>query len=369
MKKIQLLTTHHSNNYGALLQCYALSRFLNNMPDVQCKALQYFHPTALNSWKLFRNPANFRSFLREVYMLLRVDLTRRKLKKNKLMQAFRHDYLPLTVEEFYSQEALAANPPKADIYICGSDQIWNRRLKNLATPTYFLSFAPEGAKRIAYAPSISDPWSEVDCEEIKPYLQKFDAISLRESVNIEQVQSLVEKTVHHVCDPVFLLSPEEWDEIAIKPDIKEPYLFCYFLSVSDLAVKTVKKLREVTGLKIVHLNINAFDKFNSDINVRVAGPREFVGLIANASYVCTNSFHCTAFSLLYKKHITSVPQAHIERLQSLKETFKLDNLLSSVERISQMNKENILSDYSKGQQQAEQFINNSKSFLYHAINE
>lgn len=285
------------------------------------------------------------------------------------MQAFREEYLPLSQKQYFTQEALMADPPQADIYVCGSDQIWNRRLTNLATPTYFLEFAPKGTKRIAFAPSISVPWSESDCDEIKNYLSKFDALSVRESSNLSQVASLVDKPVYHVADPVFLLSSREWDEIAIKPQYKEPYLLCYFLSVSDLAVKTVKRLRELTGLKIVHININALDKFHSDYNARVVGPREFVGLIANATYVCTNSFHCTAFSLIYRKNLTVVPQTNIERLQSLKEVFKLDNMLSSEERISQMTMDNIYSDYTIGEANVAQYIASSKLFLNNAINQ
>lgn len=366
--KVLTLTTQYANNYGALLQCYALSKYLNNQPDVECQVIQYYHPRAGISWTIFRKPTTFRDFLKLVYSLLNFNLVYSGIKKNQVMRSFIKDYIPLTKEAYHTPDSIRNKPPKADVYICGSDQIWNMKYLFDGKTVYFLDFVPEGKRRVSYAASIADPWKEEHVKMLTPHLKKFDAMSIREKGNLSQLQSIYPRATV-VLDPVFLLGKNDWD--ALKNTHKcpqEPYMLCYFLSVDEKMVKVVKRVRELTGLKIVHLNLNALDKFNSDVNIRVADPRDFIGLISQASMICTNSFHCSAFSVIYKRDFVFCPKSMAnERVANLQEVFGLGDVMMTESRLQMLTKEDLHIDYSKADELGKASLEYSVSFLKHAI--
>lgn len=368
--KVLTITTQYANNMGALLQCYALSEFLNSQKDIDCKVIQYFPEGAEKSWVYFRKNNTFREFLQNVYKFFRVDLYYVNCRKNRFMRKFIDKYIPLTSEVYNSRDEILNNPPFADAYIAGSDQIWN--FKYRMDFTFFLEFATKflDSKRIAYAPSVADPWTDAQCKRIQPILKNFHALSVRELENVEQVRQLVNLEVFHVADPVFLLSRGCWDKILRKPAIKEPYIFCYFLSVSDLAVKAVEKLRKLTGYKVVHLNLNTLDKFHSDYNIRVSDPCDFIGYISQATFVCTNSFHCSAFSILYKRNFCFVPK-HManSRVKGLQDVFQLGNVILSEDKVHDLQLGDLTIDYQNGERSGNEFIEKSKEFLLNSLYE
>lgn len=367
MKKVLTLTTQFANNMGALLQCYALSKYLNNQIDLECEVIQYLPENANRSWTFFQRPNSFRDFVKTLYMVARVDLFWSKKKKNQKVRKFIKQYIPLT-KKIYHRKNIVSEPPLADIYICGSDQIWNHQL--IEDVTYYFDFVTDTDRRkIAYAPSIAVPWSDEQSKMVKPYLERFHYLSIRENRNLPQVKSLVpHKEVQVVADPVFLLDQSEWNQMAKPSPIEEPYIFCYFLSVPELAVEAVKKLRELTGYKVVHLNLNALDKFNSDYEIRIADPADFIGLISNATLICTNSFHCSAFSVIYKKTFCFIPKNTAnERVESLLQMFQLNDIFLSEERLANLSIDDLKIDYSKGEASGKAFIEASKNYLFNAI--
>lgn len=368
VKNVLTLTTQYANNMGALLQCYALAKYLNSLDSIDCKVLQYLPNGYNKSWTLFNKPRTFRDFVKNVYCILNPKLLIPKVKKQQIMRTFIRDYIPLSSQR-YKRKDIEDNPPKADAFICGSDQIWNFKYRR--DLTYFFDFVNKKESRIiAYAPSIADPWKDEDADFIAPYLKRFDSLSVRESPNLLQVQKLSpDNNPTVVCDPVFLLEKQQWDDITntkLAPD--EPYIFCYFLSVTPLAIETVKKMRELTGLKVVHFNLNALDKFNSEFNIRVAGPTDFIGLISKATYVCTNSFHCSAFSIIYRRNFMFVPKAMAnERITSLMDKFRLSDVFISENRLKTLSVKDLKVDYSKTEGCIECFIAQSKEFLHNAL--
>lgn len=368
VRSVVTLTTQYANNMGALLQCYALAKYLNVNESVKCTVLQY-QPVGYNkSWALFYRPKTFRDFVKNVYCLLNPNLLVPKIRKQRIMRKFINDYIPLSKER-YRRKDIDANPPKADAFVCGSDQIWNFKYRK--DLTYFFDFVNSRESRIiAYAPSIADPWTEADANFIAPYLRRFDSLSIRESLNLPQVRKLSpENSPTVVCDPVFLLNRQQWDDIAdTKLMPEEPYIFCYFLSVSPLAIETVKKIRELTQLKVVHFNLNALDKFHSDYNIRIAGPADFIGLVSKAAYVCTNSFHCSAFSIIYRKRFIFVPKNMAnERMISMMETFSLSDIFASENRLKTMTVDDLNVDYTKAESRLNEFIAHSKDYLHKAV--
>ena len=195
-----------------------------------------------------------------------------------------------------------------------------------------------------------------------------DYISVREKSDVEIVEKLSGKHVTHVIDPVFLKTREYWENLVIEPVIKEPYIFCYFLGTNDLSVNLVNKIREVTGCKIVHLNLNARDRFNSDYDLRAVSPQQFLGFIKNATYVCTNSFHCSAFSVIFRRNYCVAPKSFANaRMESLQEMFGLGQRLFNNEMINNINKENLEIDYSKADALFAPFEKESKEYLNNAL--
>lgn len=361
--KIYTLTTQYANNMGALLQCYALSKYLNCMEHVECEVLQYLPKGYNRSWTTFHKPRTFRDVLKLMYEAVRIDLQLIRRRKQKKMRDFISKYIPLSSKKYFRNDILT-EPPHADAFIVGSDQIWNFKLR--IDPTYFLDFVSKGAKKISYAASIADDWKDEDAKLISPILNLFDNVSIRERGNLGCLNKVYKKGGIVVCDPVFLLEKHQWDEIQTKPEIEGSYIFCYFLSVSSMAVEAVNRIREITGLKVVHLNLNTLDKFHSDIEIKDADPSEFIGLIANAEYVCTNSFHCSAFSIIYHRNLTFVPK-HManERMVQLEDIFGIDVILTP-EKLKSLTLSDLGTDYQSNK--GGEFIEYSKRFLKDALN-
>lgn len=363
--KIYTLTTQYANNMGALLQCYALSKYLNSQENIECEVLQYLPEGYNRSWTSFHKPRTIRDVAKMIYELIRFDIQIARKRKQAKMKKFIAEFLPLSQSKYKRTDILKSSP-RADAFIVGSDQIWNFKLRK--DLTYFLDFVNDDAKKISYAASVADDWSENDIKMIRPTLSRFDSVSIRESGNLPCVKAALEnKEATVVCDPVFLLTRKQWDEIKVTPQIEKPYIFCYFLSVTPFAVEVVDKIRKLTGYKVVHLNLNALDKFHSDVVIKDADPRDFVGLIANAGYVCTNSFHCSAFSIIYNRNLKFIPK-HManERVVQLEKIFGIDVIMNP-NKLKTLSLSNLNTDYSNTGN-GDEFIEYSKEFLSNAIN-
>ena len=323
--KILTLTTQYANNMGALLQCYALSNYINKIDDAECEVIDYHPEDAGKSWNLFHKPTSFRDFAKMCVTTLMLNHYLPRYKRNKEVRRFINEYIPLTSCK-YNAKSIISNPPQADIYICGSDQIWNPALFH-DDLTYYFNFI-KGRKKIAYAASATKEWNHDFANKIRPLLQDFSAISMREDVNLDQVSNLSGLSVSTAIDPVFLLSSEEWVKIAEAPIITEPYILCYFIGSDKRYDDIARLIKNKTGYKIVHLNVNLQSHIKADYEMRDVNPRKFVGYIANAKYVLTNSFHCTAFSIIFKKDLKFVrkPQGN-SRVDMLCKYFNLENVM------------------------------------------
>lgn len=365
--KVLTLTFQYANNMGAQLQCYALTKYLREVEKTDCQVINY-HPSDTNTnWSIFTKPRTFRDFLKLVYSCFNLKILLSAIRKRSLMLNFIKENIPLT--EIYNRNKICTDPPQADAYIVGSDQVWNFKIR--CDLTYFFDFVKKGkAKIIAYSPSIADPWTEEQISYIAPYIKRFDSLSVREIDNLAQIKKISpSNNPIVVCDPVFLLDRITWDSVIDKKKCpSEPYIFCYFLSVNSMAVQTVEKIRKITGLKVVHFNLNALDKFNSDYNIRVGNPFDFIGLISQAKYVCTNSFHCSAFSIIYRRNFTFVPKNMAnERIQNLIKTFGLSDVFISKEKLKLLTIDDLQVNYKMVDEKSDMFFNMSKQYLHNAL--
>jgi hypothetical protein len=224
-------------------------------------------------------------------------LRKKKLKRRKSFDEFSQKYIPLTEHVYYNIGDLRKNPPQADMYIAGSDQIWNTTLPNGLDPAYYLDFGSSDVRRESFAASFGTeslkPGSEMF---VKENLKRFDKITIREQSALSILKSLgLEGTLQE--DPVFLLSASDWDKIADGTGVGEKYVLVYdFYKSNDIKLEA-QKIAQAENLKIYNISHSKFSY--ADKNFIYSGPDTFVSLIKNASYVVSNSFHGTAFAMIY----------------------------------------------------------------------
>lgn len=370
MMNLYTLTTQYANNIGALLQCYALSHYLSSQDGVTCQVIDYWPKDSHRSWEIVPHPRNWKEAIKNIIRALNIRFILEKKKKIKLMKSFIKKYIPLTPLK-YNHAMLHSHPPIGNAYICGSDQIWNFTIFD--DMSYYFDFVDNvpGAKRISYAASIADSWNEKQQQKVSKYLKKFTAISIREKGNMLCLNNALgnQKKAEWVIDPVFLLDTKDWDHIARNPNKNEPYILCYFLNVDSFAVKVIHKIRKETRLKVINLGLDVIDKINSDEFIRVYDPCDFIGYIKNATYIFTNSFHCSAFSTIYHKNFCFIPKSWAnERILSLQEIFKY-NVVMNRERFNDLKAADLTIDYSIGDESGREFIEQSKQFLLNAISD
>ena len=289
--KTGIITFHFVNNFGGALQAYALRRFISERFDVDAQLIDYRqwfiratdaarmlpltpHPRYYGPW--LRSFGKMRSRRRRFSEFMRREgnLSRRA-NSNGGLKKFAGDYRLL---------------------ICGSDQLWNPMLTcGLAKP-YFLRFADEGSRRVSYAVSVGAV-RERDRGRMLGYVRDLDAVSIRERVDWLEAQAEIERHI----DPTLLLEREEWDAVAVRPDVGEGYILTYFMQMNEAAYQAVADIKAQTGLKVVDISRYGYKPACVDECVVDLGPGEFVGLFRGAARVCTNSFHGLVFALIFDK--------------------------------------------------------------------
>lgn len=302
--KIKTITCHDVYNVGASLQAYALAQYLNSLGH-ETKIIDY-KPGYLIHYKLtgVGSPIYDKPILREAYQLAKLPgrIKARFSRRKKEFDSFTKTFLPLTNMRFASNEELKNNPPEADIYIAGSDQIWNTVFPNGKDPAFYLDFVPKGKIRVSYAAS----FATTDIEEnLKPqigeWLSNIDFISVREKPGTDIVKSLVpQRDAVTVLDPVFLLNGTEWAKIEKNLSLSDPYILVYDFDCNPVIEDFAKKTAKEKGVKIYSVLPSKY----ADRCFSSEGPQGFLYLVRHAQYVVSNSFHATAFSLIFGKPFT-----------------------------------------------------------------
>lgn len=309
--KIATITCQHVYNYGATLQAYALQSYLEALGH-EAEVIDYRLPTHMR-YEMFTPYPQGRIYeaVKKFPLLRYVVCPYRNRRmwltwgRKKAFDAFDARYLHLSSRIYRSIEELRQDPPRADIYVAGSDQIWNTFSENGRSPAYYLDFG-QNVKRVAYAASLATPEIAPGWEHfVRGEVSKFDAVSVREKTGVELLQRLGIGDVRQVLDPVFLLPREKWQRMADMAKrynkIKGPYVFLYdFLGNDNEIRRFAKSFSESNGYKIVSVNDFARRDY-ADINVNDAGPLEFLYLLSHAGCVISNSFHATAFSVIFRK--------------------------------------------------------------------
>lgn len=327
--KVGTITYHRAVNYGAVLQAFALQKVLDKL-DVENEVLDYRADYIEWIYKPFcmRDRKNIKDFFKIIKGA--------PIKNKKRKQFFKFIKNNIRVsKKTYTKENLDAANNVYDLFISGSDQVFNLDCSNYDT-NYLLDFVKDSNKKTSYAASFGfDEMPKEDVKEYKRLLSGFKSISVREAQGVKIVNEAISKDAMEVLDPTLLISGAEWEKITEKTRTNEKgYILIYALLPSKTLIEFSDKLQEKTGLEIIFVKDSLTKEGHNVLSKNVkylkdVEPFEFVNLIANAEYVITNSFHGTAFSINFnKKFFTELlaPETKVNsRLENILDMLGLRN--------------------------------------------
>lgn len=317
MKKASVITMHRIYNYGSVLQTYATQRILEDA-GLQCEIVDYISPYRAKKPLFLEYPPRLegKKIKKVLYYAAKIPSF---VIKDITFGGFIKKYLKLSPKQYITNEDILKQPPKADIYIAGSDQVWNSKYNHGIDPSYFLNYAQSGTKKIAFVSSFGrDELSKEERDKVEPLLNEFEAISVREDT-AKQILSEMGIDSIWLIDPTLQLDRKKWLGLASKRLVKNKYLLLFLLynednGASDYAISIAKK----KGLKIVKLSWELMKPHGVDILFTHRKPQDFLSLFANADFIVTNSFHGVAFSINLNRQFVFVPRSEFNgRIRSL----------------------------------------------------
>ena len=385
-KRVGIVSCYFKNNYGSMLQAYATKKILdnNNIPN---ETINIDGNKDFNKGKkkyYLSQVFNFNFIKSKMGMIkmkfdtkLNKNLGRNVAIRNKKYKEFRREFNLSRSSNTYVDLSKLAEERYSDV-IVGSDQLWLP--VNVVSDYYTLNWVPDNINKISFSTSFGVSSIPKKYNNLyKIFLKRINHLSVREDTGIKIIKDITNIDAKLVCDPTILLTKEEWDEVATKERIiNDKYILCYFLGKNIEHRKFAERLRDKTGFKIVSLNhadeyVKYSDKF-CDMSLYDIGPREWINLIKNAEYVCTDSFHGTVFSLIYNKIIfnfrrySSKSKASTNsRLDSLLKIVEVSNerILTGTENIDEVLNYKI--DFKKVNKKLDEYRNESKEWLLGSI--
>lgn len=361
IKKIATITFHNSYNYGSVLQAFALQTYLKKI-GYETKIIDFEYGDDYKQYKLFRTYLYLhqpKSFLADLYRL------KKNIKRKKSFDEFTKKHLLLTSHHYVNEDDMSELNTQFDAFICGSDQIWNLECTKEIVPAYFLNFVANNKLKIAYAPSIASATFDGNKEELTNLIGRLDSVSVREKSTIDSVKEYTDKEINNVVDPTLLLEVQDYRKIENNnmENVKE-YIFFYQLEEDGFKMaKWCEKLSRQKKLSIIYIYKDKIREFKNGEYAYGITPSEFLTLIDNASYVVTNSFHATVFSIIFGKKFCTFPTKNSSsRMRDLLKNIGLEKRIWSEQfRLD----EGI--DYKKVQLKLIAFSEKSKQYLKEAL--
>lgn len=289
--KIKMITIHNIPNFGSVFQAIALSEYLSKCGH-QCEVIDY-NPTYFTKGSLrtrIGKLLNFKSYW------LRTQKYRNFVKAN----------MNLSSSSYSSNDELRGTQEGADIYLAGGDQLWNEFYDCGQDDAYKLKFTD--GRKAAFGTSLGkNEFTSDGLLNLADSVSCFEGIGIREQSGVKLLRQAGIRQVCHVCDPIFLLSKEDYKKYINPVPIQEKYVFVYLVQASELLNETVEYISRILNLKVV-LHSGFSSKCRYDKKVKDLGPDETLSYLVNASYVISASFHATAFSVLFHKpFVTLLP--------------------------------------------------------------
>lgn len=362
--KIGILTFHRAENFGAAMQSYALSHYLQKLGhetsiiDYRCKKIEQTYEL-LNPGLLFRRLNLFKSII--LYINHIKTYQERKRKKRKY-EEFRNKYLSQTCSF-----KKITTPLDLDIIIAGSDQIWNLKLLGGIDKYFFIDFPTKtNTKKITFSAS-----SEKDSFDllmnnkniIAEYLKSFKAISVREeSLRVILSNVIPFKNISVTLDPTFLLDIDEYNKILTPPQENQKYIVIYHMAETYESINLAQHIANKENLAIIQIHADFISKNDNTRHLRNLGPLEILGYIKYANYVITNSFHGTALSIILEKEFWAINKYNSTRIKDLLDICELtDRFVSTINHDTYSKRKKINYDIVK--RKMSESINYSKQYL------
>lgn len=312
--KAVIVTTQQIQNYGAVLQAYALHRFL------EVHGYEHtFLDQHIDNQRLYEQllPLGKNTIAALYYNTLTFFHKKPIKKRFELFRAFRQKYIP---------ESTLENIIDCDIYISGGDQLFNRSC--LRQPVNLLQFGSPIATRISYSTSMgSADFSEEELYGITNALNRYAQVSLREKDSKQLLDKYLETQTRTDLDCSLLIDAGEWEKISALPrtTLPDKYILVYELMHHGDIDKVVEKVKGKMNLPVVAILTKPRKSVKADFLLYDVGPQEFVGLFQKASYIVTTSFHGTCFSIIFRKPFVVLVQPYEKRITAMLQLFGLSN--------------------------------------------
>lgn len=357
--KIGILTFHRAENFGATLQAYALQTYLKQHGHV-VEIIDYRCTSIARRYDIF-NPSILLSRKNVLESLLKYiarfkNLKERVLRKKRFNEFWKsHLCFSLPVSKI-------DKPLDYDVYISGSDQIWNPNITKKLDKMFFLDFpVKRGAIKMSYAASSESKFYGMYRrfgKELASFLNGIDAISVREDALKSCLAEYTNKPISVCVDPTFLLSKEKYLELCISP-VEHDYVLVYHLFYSQESIILAEKIALEKGLKVIEVHAGYVSRDDKVRHKQDLGPGELLGYINSASVIVTTSFHGLALSILLEKDVWVINTGANTRLKELLAATGLDNRIVSL--ASECGGESI--DYTVVSENVRNMTLNSKTFL------
>ena len=295
--KIGIVTWFNSGNFGTILQAIGLYDYLSK--DNDCYFMEYCDTNKITNAPLFE------TFFYKAKLIIKwifFDTVLFIIRRGNIKKGYKIAKLFRKYKKCSTLLAMICNKLRGfDCFITGSDQIWN---PYYLSEFYLLSFVPASIPRLSYSSSIGIESIPTGLEEIyQRNLSKFKNIAVREKVAENLLKTLLKRNdVRTVLDPVFLLSAKEWKEKFFIQQREENYIFCYFIGNTIDNSDAIAHIKDMTKIKrIICVPSEEYQNIQLSEKDETAGVEDFISYIVNAALVCTDSFHATAFSLIFNK--------------------------------------------------------------------
>lgn len=295
-KKIGILTFHKAHNYGAVLQVAALIHFLVNN-GFYAEAINYLSPPN-KRYRLFLFFKR-RNILKLFWELCFVFW--RKYIRHKAFEQFIATYVTQSQHPVKNIDGLKGMD--YDVYVVGSDQVWNTRITSGFDDIYWGNFTTgKKATKISYAASSENyPYDQKDVERVRSGLRNFDALSVRENRFAAYLQQMTSQEISTVVDPTLLVPSAFWDDLAIIPKNYGRFVLVYQVVENRAVLSFANKLKKQLDSQVFEMCAKIKGSITRKNIIETASPEEFLGYFKTAQCVVTTSFHGTAFSLIFGK--------------------------------------------------------------------
>ena len=307
--KIGTLTFHRAQNYGGVLQSYALVKFLQNQ-GYEAEIADYHCPSIESAYRLL----NFHSIKSLVGTTINLP---RSIKAKRNFADFRKQFLTISKKNFKKPEDFSND---YDICIMGSDQVWTLRLVGGFNPVYYGDFSKQ-IRKIGYAVSVAEinRFSDEERQTMADHLKNFSHFATREESFGKEMSRISGKSVITVVDPSLLLSKEEYEPIIEEPEEKD-YVLYYQQEYNPRTKELIVDVARQVGAKMIVVATGPQEyydypyRYYSTSNLSV---NKYLGLFKNAKVVFTSSFHGTAYSLIFRKDFYFVDAQAPDRARNL----------------------------------------------------